>query len=151
MPPTIRRRIIPIATTKPATTAPAAVAPKPGPVRRNLGGGGVVAIKAKLAEVIQISDEPTPGTAGEIIDRYRKRVRSPLTAIRAHCIGCSNGYRKEVEECRVVKCALHPFRMGKNPFHGKAIAAAQARAAAEDGEPEVDDGSNEEAGGEDDE
>jgi hypothetical protein len=106
-------------------------------------------MKAKLAEVIQVSDEPTPGTAGEIIDRYRKRIRSPLTAIRAKCIECSNGYRKEVEECRVTKCALHPFRMGKNPFHGKAIAAAQARAAAEDGEPEGDDESNDDPGEED--
>lgn len=36
--------------------------------------------------------------------------RSPVRAIRAHCLRCSNGSKKEVEECRVITCELHHLR-----------------------------------------
>lgn len=33
-----------------------------------------------------------------------------LAAIRAHCLNCSGGSRKEVHECKVTNCALWRFR-----------------------------------------
>jgi len=40
---------------------------------------------------------------------------SPLRAIRAKCLDCCCWQEVEVRNCPSVKCALHPFRMGKNP------------------------------------
>ena len=47
------------------------------------------------------------------------RVRNPMTAVRARCIQCTNGQVSEVKLCPSTECALHPFRMGKNPFNLK--------------------------------
>lgn len=55
----------------------------------------------------------------ETIQRYKSKVRNPLTAIRAKCVECSGGSLKEVAECQVKTCALIPFRMGINPFNKK--------------------------------
>lgn len=33
-----------------------------------------------------------------------------LVAIRAHCLECSGGCRKEVERCRMKNCHLYPYR-----------------------------------------
>lgn len=57
-----------------------------------------------------------------IIRKYKKRIRNPLTGIRAHCVECMGGAVIAVNSCTSVNCALHPFRMGKNPYHkrGKA-------------------------------
>ena len=60
-----------------------------------------------------------PDAYAETIKRYRDKVHNPKSAIRAKCVECSGGSLKEVAECRVVKCALYPFRMGENPFHKK--------------------------------
>lgn len=43
------------------------------------------------------------------------KVLTPLKAIRAHCIECSGGEKKEVRECPIVRCTLYPYRMGKRP------------------------------------
>lgn len=40
---------------------------------------------------------------------------SPLRNIRLKCLDCCAGQAVEVRECRIVGCALHPFRMGRNP------------------------------------
>ena len=40
---------------------------------------------------------------------------TPVKAIRAKCLDCSGGSAKEVKECPVIACALHPFRLGRNP------------------------------------
>lgn len=48
----------------------------------------------------------------------KRRVRSPLTAIRAICIDCAGGVAA-VRECGVTCCPLWAFRMGNNPFFGK--------------------------------
>lgn len=53
------------------------------------------------------------------IHRYRDKIKNPKTAIRAKCVECSGGSLKEVAECPVIQCALHPFRMGVNPFNKK--------------------------------
>ena len=46
----------------------------------------------------------------------RKPIRSPLKAIRAHCLECVCGSAKEVELCTDPKCWNYPFRFGSNPF-----------------------------------
>ena len=40
---------------------------------------------------------------------------TPLKAIRAKCLDCSNDQRKEVKECPITKCPIWPYRMGKRP------------------------------------
>ena len=45
--------------------------------------------------------------------------KNPLKAIRAHCVGCSNGMLSEVNKCTVKDCPLWPLRMGSNPFHAQ--------------------------------
>lgn len=47
-----------------------------------------------------------------------KRI-SPLKAIRLKCLDCCCGSSNEVKLCTVVKCPLHPFREGHNPFIAK--------------------------------
>lgn len=43
---------------------------------------------------------------------------SPLKAIRANCLECV-GTAHEVKLCPCTKCALYPFRFGKNPYRKK--------------------------------
>lgn len=40
---------------------------------------------------------------------------SPIKSIRHYCLWCCLGSSLEVRECTVEKCALHPYRFGKNP------------------------------------
>lgn len=40
---------------------------------------------------------------------------TPLKAIREKCLDCSAQQPSEVKHCPVTKCALWPFRLGKNP------------------------------------
>lgn len=47
------------------------------------------------------------------------QITSPIKAIRAKCIDCCCGQVSEVKLCPSIKCPLHPFRMGKNPFRAK--------------------------------
>lgn len=42
-------------------------------------------------------------------------ILTPIKAIRAYCIECSGGQKKEVKECPITKCTLYPYRMGKRP------------------------------------
>lgn len=42
-------------------------------------------------------------------------ILTPVKSIRKKCLDCSGGSRKEVRECMLTDCPLHPFRMGKNP------------------------------------
>lgn len=52
---------------------------------------------------------------------YRKRVRSPLTAIRAFCVvECRAGSPKAVSKCDVMECPFWTLRMGKNGMRGRA-------------------------------
>lgn len=44
---------------------------------------------------------------------------NPVKAIRLKCLDCSGGSSAEVEKCDLKKCALWPFRFGKNPFRTK--------------------------------
>ncbi len=40
---------------------------------------------------------------------------TPLRAIRAKCLDCSNDQWLEVKLCQVPKCPLFAYRFGKNP------------------------------------
>ena len=40
---------------------------------------------------------------------------SPLQAIKAKCIECSGGSKKEAKLCPCTDCPLWPFRLGKRP------------------------------------
>lgn len=44
---------------------------------------------------------------------------SPGKAIRAKCLDCCCGNAAEVRRCVSIRCALWPYRMGKNPFHAQ--------------------------------
>ena len=49
--------------------------------------------------------------------------RSPTKAMRAFCRDCMGNQFSEVRKCTSVGCSLWPYRMGKNPFTGKAVAS----------------------------
>lgn len=68
--------------------------------------------------------------SARIVERYMARIKNRATAIRARCIQCCNGQPSEVAACPATSCALHPFRMGKDPFNKK-TAALMARDAEE--------------------
>ncbi len=40
---------------------------------------------------------------------------TPIKAIRAKCLECSNYQPKEVRNCLILDCPLYPYRLGKNP------------------------------------
>jgi hypothetical protein len=42
--------------------------------------------------------------------------RSPLQAIRAHCLDCCAGAAQEVAKCMALNCPSWDFRMGANPY-----------------------------------
>ena len=45
-----------------------------------------------------------------------KKRKNPVKAIREFCIECMGGQAHLVKNCTTEVCALHDFRMGKNPF-----------------------------------
>ena len=54
---------------------------------------------------------------------------NPVKAIREHCLDCCGGSALEVQTCTVTKCALHPFRLGKNPYRTKREYTPEQKAA----------------------
>jgi hypothetical protein len=50
----------------------------------------------------------------EITEMSAKRL-TPIKAIRAKCLDCSNYLPSQVRECRITDCPLWPYRMGTNP------------------------------------
>jgi hypothetical protein len=46
--------------------------------------------------------------------------KSPIKAIRAKCLDCCCEQHSEVRKCVAFDCSLWPYRMGRNPFHGRA-------------------------------
>jgi len=47
-----------------------------------------------------------------ILTMARDMERQLAAAIRAHCLQCSGGMRKLVDECPVKGCNLYPYRRG---------------------------------------
>ena len=46
-------------------------------------------------------------------------IRTPLKAIRAKCLECSNGSSNEVKLCPIKDCALYEYRTGHRPTTGE--------------------------------
>ncbi len=42
-------------------------------------------------------------------------IRTPIKAIRAKCIDCTNGQNVEIRECPITECPLWEYRMGHRP------------------------------------
>lgn len=59
-----------------------------------------------------------------------KKITSPLKAIRAKCMECSNFSFNEIKLCPIEKCELYPFRFGKNPYRTKRIMTDEQKAVA---------------------
>lgn len=47
-------------------------------------------------------------------------ITSPMKAIRAKCMDCTDGQYTEIDECPITDCPLYAFRYGKNPYHKRA-------------------------------
>lgn len=41
--------------------------------------------------------------------------RTPIKAIRAKCLDCTNNQIVEVRNCNITDCPLHEYRMGRRP------------------------------------
>lgn len=74
---------------------------------------------------------------------------TPIKAIREKCLDCCCGSANEVKLCTVERCALYPYRFGKNPYlremtpeeKEKRIANLRGNAAENRGQnPETDSG-----------
>lgn len=63
-----------------------------------------------LLAMIRIPRNP----GNETEQRYRDRIRSPLTAIKAFCVDCSAFSPRAAWECPNVDCPLWPFHRGRN-------------------------------------
>ena len=46
----------------------------------------------------------------------QEKILTPLKAIRARCLDCCCFNPNEVRLCTCTKCALYPYRFGKNPY-----------------------------------
>jgi hypothetical protein len=58
------------------------------------------------------NDEPTPLLSAAAAQQ-EGRTPSPLEAVRAECLSCSNGSVQEVRLCHSTRCALWPLRFGQ--------------------------------------
>lgn len=47
-----------------------------------------------------------------------KRI-TPIKAIRAKCLDCCCGSSNEVKLCSIERCALWPYRTGRDPYRAK--------------------------------
>ena len=59
-----------------------------------------------------------------------KKLTNPVKAIRAFCVECSGGSTNEVKLCQSPRCALYPFRLGRNPYRAKRELTEDQRLAA---------------------
>jgi hypothetical protein len=46
---------------------------------------------------------------------------NPVKVMRRFCVACMGGNSAEVRRCTSPACALFPYRLGRNPFHGNAV------------------------------
>ena len=59
-----------------------------------------------------------------------KKLTNPVKAIRAFCLECVGGSANEVKPCPSMRCPLHPFRFGRNPYRSKREMTEEQRTAA---------------------
>ena len=73
------------------------------------------------------------------MNRYLpKKHKNTVKAIREHCIECvgsriNEGWQTLIRECPATDCALHDFRMGKNPFHTQNLSDMERKRRVEQG------------------
>ena len=90
--------------------------------------------------IVYKEDDPDAGSAKTdyvaVIARYKERITNRTSATRAKCVECSGGMLSEVRECKIVACALHPYRLGEDPRNKKVIdrKAREAAGGAEEGD-----------------
>ena len=53
--------------------------------------------------------------------------KSPLKAIRQHCLDCCCGSAYEVKNCTIHDCELYPFRMRHNPNRKSSLSNEQRK------------------------
>ena len=53
--------------------------------------------------------------------------KSPLKAIRQHCLECCCGSAYEVKNCVIHDCELYPFRLGNNPNRKSSLSDEQRK------------------------
>jgi len=68
----------------------------------------------------------------EIAGKMYTEVLSRGKAIKRHCKGCCAGSWDEVKACHIEKCALHPFRLGKDPGAKIRVMTDEQKTAASD-------------------
>ena len=66
-----------------------------------------------------VKKETIDQALARIESRYLKKATTPLKAVRAKCVQCTGGQVRSIATCVENTCALHPFRMGANPFHSQ--------------------------------
>lgn len=71
-----------------------------------------------LDKGLEVGRDPRTMTLDELKLLGHRRM-SPIKAIRLRCLDCCGGHQSEVRKCTAVDCPSWPFRMGKNPWHGK--------------------------------
>ena len=64
--------------------------------------------------------------------------REILLSIRANCIDCSGGSKREVDLCTACTCKLHPYRFGRDPFPNPNTGFAKKPAQADDTKHNID-------------
>ena len=68
-----------------------------------------------LLAQLRMRDNPSD----HVEKRYRDRIVSPLTAIRAFCVSCKGSSPKAANMCGKMECPLWAFRLGQNAFYGR--------------------------------
>ena len=86
-----------------------------------------------MDKAILLTDDPVYKVGRNPLEIGHKELKkagiepcSPMEAIRARCIDCSNTAH-EVARCTAVACPLWPFRMGASPFRATRVMTEDQR------------------------
>jgi hypothetical protein len=67
--------------------------------------------------------KPEPDMTPDDLIRLGHEPKTPLQALRAHCLDCSGFEPGEVRQCTVTSCPSWPFRFGRSPWRKPATQA----------------------------
>lgn len=70
-------------------------------------------------ELSEVDETSSNDDLDRIEEKYKKRAKSPLKAIRAFCVICMGCQPRQVAFCTAPNCVLYPFRFGRNPFQSR--------------------------------
>lgn len=85
--------------------------------------------EAQLLASVPDTDDAEATTGPDVGGDDADTPHSPMRAIRAKCLNCVCGSAKEVQRCHLTRCALWPFRLGRNPFRQKRVLTDEQKAA----------------------